>query len=68
MNSDGSGKLRLTRTGVNYGVALSPTGRKLIWTHIVGLHDYIKVMKPDGSGTRRVGVEGLNPIAGLDPH
>jgi Tol biopolymer transport system component len=66
MNSDGSGKLRLTRTGVDYDVAFSPTGRKLIWTHVVGQHSYLKVMKLDGSGARRVGVEGLNPAYSPD--
>ena len=66
MNSDGSGKRRLTRTGADYGVAFSPTARKLIWTHVVGQHSYLKVMKPDGSGKRRVGVEGLNPAYSPD--
>ncbi len=66
MNSDGSGKRRLTRSGVNYGVAFAPSGKKLIWTHIVGSHSYINVMKPDGSDRRRLGVEGLNPAYSPD--
>ncbi len=66
MNSDGSGKRRLTRTEVNYGVAFAPSGKKLIWTQVVGVHTYIKVMKFDGTDKRNLGVEGLNPAYSPD--
>jgi TolB protein len=58
MNSDGSGKRRLTRTGVNYGAGFSPTGRKIVWR---GENDQLKIMKTDGSDKHSIGVEGLRP-------
>ena len=66
MNADGSKKRRLTRNGDNTGVAFSPSGKKLIWTHHVNLQSEITVMKTDGTGKRKLGVEGLNPAYSPD--
>jgi TolB protein len=62
MKADGSDQHALTHNpNADYGAEFSPNGRKIVWLHVDGAHDYLEVMRTDGSDKHPIGVEGLRP-------
>lgn len=58
INADGSRRRNLSRTrGNDWGPAWSPNGKLIAFNSTLELH----VIRPDGSGMRRLGVEGEYP-------